>query len=232
MFIPQKYDFFWFVVDLPLCKIMEFVNWEFLKFPIFVESHKIHVPKHQKYDNFIGNLTHSHVTQAVWSPKTVDIEVQLWADDQTPGAAQCFEPMVIFLTCLWFFSGGRYADNSTTFACLCLHIYIPYIYYELYYNILYIYVCIFIYTLKYIYFMQQRMGMSQDWNTLFLKGRNNSWNVHVHDHLLEGIVHLGYMWKIQNIGKSWVSMNISGIYLPQIVSMSILAKQSVSWSCE
>ena len=33
-------------------------------------------------------------------------------------------------------------------------------------------------------------------------------------------------WKILS------SMNISGIYLPQIVSMSILAKQSVSWSCE
>lgn len=132
----------------------------------------------------------------------------------------------------FFLGAGMQTILRRLLVYVYIYIYIPYIYYELYYNILYIYVCIFIYTLKYIYFVQQRMGMSQDWNTLFLKGRNNSWNVHVHDHLLEGIVHLGYMWNIQNIGKSWVSMNISGIYLPQIVSMSILAKQSVSWSCE
>lgn len=62
-----------------------------------------------------------------------------------------------------------------------------------------IYLCIYIciHTYIYIYIMQQRMGMSQDWNTLFLKGRNNSWNVHVHDHLLFGI-HVKYPkhWKI------------------------------------
>ena len=164
----------------------------------YMESQKNHVPNHQKYDNFIGNLTHSHVTQAVWSPKTVDIEVQLWADDQTPGAVQCCVPMVIFLTCpLLIFWGQVWRQFYDV--CLSVYIYIynnNYIYInnELYYELYYI--SMYMYIHLNIDFMQQRMGMSQDWNTLFLKGRNNSWNVHVHDHLLEGIVHLGYMWNI------------------------------------
>ena len=65
---------------------------------------------------------------------------------------------------------------------VCLHIYNNnnYIYIYIYIKIMnyimnyIIYLCIYMYIHLNIDFMQQRMGMSQDWNTLFLKGRNNS----------------------------------------------------------